>query len=194
MPKKKMSAKELLADAESPKMMKDTTKKVLAYVRECLRLEEELAEETENAKATAAKIREIKEKRIPGLMNDVGLTKVVIEDKGDKFQVTVKTGVYPSVSQERMPKVCDWLEEHDRGGAVKNELTVDLGRESQEELKRILQALKKVTNRPMDVRRTVHAGTLKAILREMVEAHEDVPLNLFNAQIIDTANIKPVRR
>ena len=190
---------ELSKDAANAAASSDITPKIIRHINRVLQLQAHMLELNEELKEASGEVRKIVEKQIPELMQSVDLISLVVEDdKAQKYKVDVKTSVYPSVSQERMPKVCEWLEANGHGGCIKNLVVVDIGKEEesegQSETKRVIDAIRKVSNRPVDLKRTVHAQTLKSLLRELVEKKENVPLDLFNAQVIDHANIKPVRR
>lgn len=140
----------------------------------------------EKLKALKENARRVREESLPNAMAEVGLDKVVLQS-GE--EIKVKRDVYVAIPSEQKPKAYAWLEANGHGALIKTEVAVAFGKEQREAA---LEFQRDCEQRGLEaeVAVTVHAGTLKAFLREQLENAKPVPLDLFGARPVSIATVK----
>jgi hypothetical protein len=97
----------------------------------------------------------------------------------DGSAVEVKPIYGASISAERKEEAFNWLRKNDLGDLIKNEVTVSFGRN--EDNKAIAYANLAAENGYQPSQKLkVEPMTLKALVRERIEAGKDMPSDLFN--------------
>ena len=141
-----------------------------------------LADDIEAAEAALKKQQEeyanLAEKLLPDVMMGVGLTELKLVDGR---MVTVKPEYYASIAKDRMEAAADWLKANGMGGVVKGSLTVAV--EHQAKLAELVV--------PFQINSSVHPSTLKALVKEQVEAdNKEFPRELFGVHVVNRAVLK----
>lgn len=147
--------------------------------QDALTLETKLAEKRREIMA-------IYQRKIPEIMLQYGLEKVRTTTG---FDVSMKHHVKASISSENLNEACQWLSDNEHSHVIKNNITVEMkaGREQEAiELREMLQ------NQGYDVvqKRSVHAGTLSSLVRELKESGQNVPDKLLGVYEFDEAKVK----
>lgn len=132
------------------------------------RLLGELATAKENA-------RVIRELRIPELMDEVGLSKVVTSDGAE---VSIKKIVRASIPADQREEAYGWLEEHGFGGMVKREVRVPFGKSEEAKAAALLAEIE-VKFPDAHAAKSVHPQTLAAWAKKRIEEGAPLPLGLF---------------
>ena len=123
---------------------------------------------------------------IPTMLSEMGLSYLKLADGSS---VEVKTHYSATITQANKEKAFNWLRDNGLGDIIKNDVTVSFGRNEDNkaadyaELARGqgLQPTQKLKVEPM---------TLKALVRERIEAGKEMPTELFNVFIGNKTNIK----
>lgn len=125
---------------------------------------------------------------IPDAMAEVGMKSFKLED-GTTFEV--EPFYSASIKEENRDKAHEWLEVNGHGGLIKNELTIDLGRgEGTDEL---VQEFRKIADEKevqLSRKKSVHASTLKAWVKEMATKNQLPPLDIFGIFIGKKADVQ----
>ncbi len=131
-------------------------------------------------------ITQLVEREIPDAMDDVGLEEFTT-DEG--FSVTIATKYYAGLSVDRIAAGHAWLRERGFGSLIKTLVSVQFGRGDEDAATELFRSL--VENN-FDVSKTdkVHPQTLKAFVKEQIEAGTALPLETFGVHIIRGAVIK----
>ena len=130
--------------------------------------------------------RQLREESIPAAMMELGLNEVKL-DSGEK--VTIKQDVYASIPAAQRDEAYAWLEAHGFGGLLKTEVVLHFTRGEKSKAEALMQELQSEGYTP-ELEQGVHAQTLKAFLREQLEAaNPDLPLDLFGARPVWTTKI-----
>jgi len=132
------------------------------------------------------KRRIIREETLPGAMQELGIEKLTLET-GDT--ITISREVYASIPAGARANAHRWLQEHNFGGLLKTEVTVAYGRDSAAEASELAIELEQRGLSVMAIEK-VHPQTLKAWLKEQLQAGTEIPLDLFGARPVWTAKIK----
>jgi non-ribosomal peptide synthetase component F len=132
------------------------------------------------------KARQLREESLPMAMLELGVETLTL-NTGEK--VSVKQDVFAAIAADQRSAAFDWLEQHGFGGLIKTELELKFGRDEQERMQEAATLLRAEGYQP-EIARNVHPQTLKAFLREQLEAgNPELPLDLFGARPIWTAKI-----
>lgn len=148
---------------------------------------DEEVEKAESAlKAKKETARRLREEALPAAMQEVGMAKVTLES-GKTISVALE--VYASITNEKKPAAFQWLESHGFGGLIKTSVSVEYGKGEIEEARK-LQSRLQSEGVMSEIDRSVHAGTLKAFLKEQLKDGKEVPLDLFGAMPVWVAKVK----
>jgi len=137
-------------------------------------------------KAAKERARVLREEDIPAFMTEIGMTMLALED-GTVVQIA--SDVFAGITKEKADDAFGWLEEHGFGGLVKSTLTLVFQKAQLETSYDVAAELLKMGYEP-EITRGVHAGSLKAFLREQLAKGTDIPLELFGARPVKVAKLK----
>ena len=123
---------------------------------------------------------------IPEIMETLGVAEYkLIDGSVVSFKAEVKCGI----TEEHKPAAWAWLEEHEFDGIIKTEVHSSFGKGEMESAK---AAVKVLLEEGYDARifREVHPQTLKAFVRERLEAGDKIPTDTFGIFEFKQAKIK----
>lgn len=152
-------------------------------------LEDEIGVLEIQLKEKKRKLNDIEQRELPEAMDKVGLAEF-------KTKNGTKVGVKPfynaSIPVDRKDEALDWLEYNDHGGIIKTDVKVQFGKGEHELAQSFLRFARGFNEHPVDpeMTRGVHAQTLKAFVREMMESGATIPLDLFGVHMGRKAVIK----
>jgi hypothetical protein len=153
--------------------------RVTALVREMLHLEAEIAEMKERIDAKDKARAMIAESDLPELMDEVGLSEVVL---GDGRRIIIAQEIYAHISENNKPTAFSWLRLYGHDDIIKRDLTLRFGKGEDEKARKLYDEL---TGRPelsdntIISKESVHGGTLKAFVRRELERGTDIPHETF---------------
>ena len=151
---------------------------------------EGVSSEIENAEE---KLKLLKQKHdyisgevIPTMMSEMGLSHLKLIDGST---VDVKPNYSANISVANREKAFQWLRENGLGDIIKNEISVSFGRNEDNKAadyaalaeERGFQPTQKLKVEPM---------TLKALVRERLEAGKEMPTEIFNVFVGNKTTIK----
>ena len=122
---------------------------------------------------------------IPDLMEENNID----EFKSGDLVITVKESVKARISQEHTAAAHQWLEDNGLAAIIKDNFTLAFGKGEQEESQQLAQELDKM-GLSYKRKRGVHAQTLMANVRALLEEGVDVPQDLFGVYRQRQAKIK----
>ena len=149
-------------------------------------LEREIAETEDFLKAHKAALHKITDEQLPEALEEINLQKFTLKDGSE---ISVKPIYAASIPKDRREEAFAWLRNHQFGDLVKNNVSVTFGRGEDEAAKDFVGFCADKGFVPSQLEK-VEPMTLKAWLREQVEAGHPVPLDLFGAFISQRAIIK----
>ena len=123
---------------------------------------------------------------IPTLMSEMGLAELKLVDGS---VVTVKPNYSASITVANREAAFNWLRNNGLGDIIKNEISVSFGRNEDNKAadyaslaqERGFQPTQKLKVEPM---------TLKALVRERIEAGKEMPTEIFNIFVGNQTTIK----
>ena len=151
---------------------------------EMLNLEIEQAEE--NLKNKKKKQEHLSGEVIPTMMSEMGLSQLKLMDGSS---VDVKPNYSANITIANREAAFNWLRNNGLGDIIKNEILVSFGRNEDNKAadyaalaqERGFQPTQKLKVEPM---------TLKALVRERIEAGKEMPTELFNIFVGNKTTIK----
>ena len=159
---------------------------VSRLANEAAMLEQQLADAEKLVKEKKAALHKITDEQLPEALEVMGLQKFTLVDGSE---IAVNPIYAASIPKDRKEEAFQWLRDHDFGDLVKNNVTVTFGRGEDETAKEFVGLCSQQGFVPSQLEK-VEPMTLKAWLRERVEAGDPVPLDLFGAFISQRATIK----
>ena len=123
---------------------------------------------------------------LPSTMADLGLSKFSLDD-GSMVSVMATYGA--SILVKNRPVAYEWLRDNGYDDIIKNIVSCQFGR-GEDDQASAFQAFASQQGYPADQNESIHAGTLKAFVKERIEAGDDFPHDLFGAYVGQRAVIK----
>lgn len=163
-------------------------KEIAALAERQLREQEIVGTLELHLKQAQAALRQTQEIDLPNAMHQAGVSEIKLPS-GEK--ITIKDDVYASMPKdERGDLALTWLRNNGFGDVIKNEVKVAFGRGEEEQARALLAECKINGWNNASYASTVHAQTLKALIREQLAKGEDFPMELFGAIPVSKAIIK----
>ena len=123
---------------------------------------------------------------IPTMLSEMGLSFLKLQDGSS---VEVKTNYSATITQAKKEEAFKWLRENGLGDIIKNEISVSFGRNVDNKAADYAELAKGQGLEPMQ-KLKVEPMTLKALVRERIEAGKEMPTELFNVFIGNKTTIK----
>lgn len=149
-----------------------------------LELEQAVERTEEHLKTLKQDLQNIQTRELPDALAALGLSMIALENGA---RVEVKPFVSASIPTKFKEQAHAWLRENGHGDLIKCITSVDTGRDTKA-MENAIKALVKVGLTP-ETKENVHSSTLKAFVREQVEAGVPLPLELFGAFMGQKATI-----
>lgn len=165
------------ADASGPSnslaVLSQLAQEQLSAEREVARLEELL-------KKAQDVLKDIAEKRLPEMLDELG---VKAFDLSDGTQIKIKETIRVNVSEANRPKAINWLTGLGKSGVVKAEMAFHFGKGEDDRAARVLAAVEQVDPqlaKDANVKKSVAPATMRALVIECLEQGVDVPMDVIN--------------
>ena len=123
---------------------------------------------------------------IPTMLSEMGLSFLKLQDGSS---VEVKTNYSATITQAKKEEAFNWLRENGLGDIIKNEISVSFGRNEDNKAADYAELAKGQGFQPQQ-KLKVEPMTLKALVRERIEAGKEMPTELFNVFIGNKTTIK----
>jgi len=131
-------------------------------------LEDELANKEKELKELKRKVELVSGEIIPTMMQEMNISTLKL---ADGTSVEVKPVYGASILVAKREGAFKWLRDNGLGDLIKNEVTVAFGRNEDAKEGQGYEPVQKLKVEPM---------TLKALVRERLEAGQEMPSDLFN--------------
>jgi hypothetical protein len=164
----------------------DGIKSIAVIARRIRDAEDEIAKAEEFLKKRKAELLKLTDEDLPAVFEELGVKSFTLDD-GSKVEVKPLYGA--SIPVARKDEAFEWLREHGHDDLIKNNVVCSFGRGEDEKAQAFARDALERGLAPTQ-KQEVHAGTLKAWVRERVEGGESFPMELFGAFIGQRAVIK----
>ena len=128
----------------------------------------------------------ISDEEIPNLMSETGLSSLKLDDGSS---LDIKNIYGASILVANREKAYDWLREHGHDDIIKNRVVATFGR-GQEDDSKVFMRVAYDNGVATDQESKIEPQTLKAWVKERMEAGEEFPTELFGAFMGQRAIIK----
>lgn len=159
-----------------PDKSEDSLAKVSRLADELLERELALAEAEELVKTRKEAVRDIAERELPDLLEELGLQDGVKTTSG--HIVGFKKVLNCSISEDRREAAHGWLTENNLSGIIKRLVSVSLGKGDEAAATNAKKALQEVGLMPGE-KEWVEPATLKAQIKLLRDAGKEVPEDVF---------------
>ena len=123
---------------------------------------------------------------IPTMLSEMGLSFLKLADGSS---IEVKTNYSATITQAKKEEAFNWLRENGLGDIIKNEISVSFGRNEDNKAADYANLAKGQGFEPQQ-KLKVEPMTLKALVRERIEAGKEMPTELFNIFVGNKTTIK----
>ena len=160
---------EVIDKTSNIKSLADEVKKLRAMEDLIKTMEEALKNKKKDLERVSGEI-------IPTLLSEMGLSSLKLADGS---AVDVKPYYSATISIANREKAYNWLRLNDLGDIIKNEISVSFGRNEDTKAAEYADLAKGQGYQPTQ-KLKVEPMTLKALVRERVEAGKEMPTDIFN--------------
>ena len=149
-------------------------------------LEDQVKADEEALKNKQREVERISGEIIPTLLSEMGLSSLKLADGS---AVEVKPYYAANISLKNREAAYNWLRSNGLGDIIKNEITVSFGRDEDNKATTYVNLAKGQGYQPTQ-KLKVEPMTLKALVRERIEAGKPLPTEIFNVFIGNKTTIK----
>ncbi len=149
-------------------------------------LQSRLELQEENIKNTKKELEHLSGEVIPTMMAEMGLSHIKLMDGSS---VDVKPNYSANITIANREAAFNWLRNNGLGDIIKNEILVSFGR-NEENKAADYAALAEERGYQPTQKLKVEPMTLKALVRERIEAGKEMPTELFNVFVGNKTTIK----
>ena len=123
---------------------------------------------------------------IPTMMSEMGLAELKLQDGS---HLKVSTTYRATITEANKETAFNWLRNNGLGDIIKNEILVSFGRNEDNKAATYAELAKGQGFQPTQ-KMKVEPMTLKALVRERIEAGKEMPTELFNVFVGNKTTIK----
>ena len=160
--------------------------KLADKIKELQAQQEQLQQQEDAVKQKKKDIEHLSGEVIPTMLSEMGLSFLKLQDGSS---VEVKTNYSATITQANKEEAFNWLRENGLGDIIKNEISVSFGRNEDNKAADYAELAKGQGLEPQQ-KLKVEPMTLKALVRERMEAGKEMPTELFNIYVGNKTTIK----
>ena len=168
------------------KVDQDGLKSVARLAREIQTVEAEIKDVEEKLKALKKQHIKLTDEELPSMLAEIGLSSFELDD-GSKVEVKQTYGA--SILVDNRPRAYEWLRDNGYDDIIKNTVMCQFGR-GEDDKASSFAAFAQQQGYIADQKTEIHPQTLRAFVKERVEAGDEFPMELFGAWIGQRATIK----
>ena len=154
----------------------ENIKSLASQVKSLKELEDEIKADEESLKNKKKEIERISGEVIPTMLSEMGLSSLKLADGS---AVDVKPYYTANISIANREAAYGWLRSNGLGDVIKNDITVSFGRNEDNKAAEYANLARGQGFEPTQ-KLKVEPMTLKALVRERIEAGKDMPMDTFN--------------
>ena len=152
-------------------------------------LQKEILKQEDDLKQTKKDFEHLSGEVIPTMMAEMGLSHLKLMDGSS---VDVKPNYSASITIANREAAFNWLRKNNLGDIIKNEISVSFGRNEDNKAADYAVLAEGQGYQPQQ-KLKVEPMTLKALVRERIEAGKEMPTELFNIYVGNKTTIKRKR-
>jgi|TARA_R110000796_G_scaffold205247_2_gene321240 hypothetical protein len=140
----------------------------------------------EELKAQKKDLLKLTDEEMPAMLAEIGISKFSLDDGSE---IIVKSTYGASILVDNRPQAFEWLREKGYDDIIKNTVACQFGRGEDDQASAFASFAEK-EGFYAEQKTEVHPQTLRAFVKERVEAGEEFPMELFGAWVGQRATIK----
>jgi hypothetical protein len=148
--------------------------------------EMEVADLERQFKESKKELLRLTDEELPASMAEMGLASFTLDDGST---IDVKPTYGASILVANREKAYDWLRDHGYDDIIKNNVAVSFGR-GEDDMAGAFKSLAEKEGYSAQQDTSIHSQTLRAFVRERIEAGDEFPMDLFGAYVGQRAVIK----
>jgi len=160
--------------------------KLANKIKEMQAIQKDIEQNEKYLKQRKQDLEQISGEAIPTMLTEMGLSYLKLADGSS---VEVKTNYSATITLANKEKAFNWLRENGLGDIIKNELIVSFGRNEDNKAAEYANLAQRQGYQPTQ-KLKVEPMTLKALVRERIEAGKEMPTELFNVFVGNKTTIK----
>ncbi len=160
--------------------------KLANKIKEMQVIQKDIEQNEKYLKQRKQDLEQVSGETIPTMLTEMGLSYLKLTDGSS---VEVKTNYSATITLANKEKAFNWLRENGLGDIIKNELIVSFGRNEDNKAASYAELAKGQGYQPTQ-KLKVEPMTLKALVRERIEAGKPLPTEIFNVFIGNKTKIK----
>ena len=160
--------------------------KLADKIKEMQAVQKAIEMDEEQIKQKKKHLENISGEVIPTMLSEMGLSYLKLQDGSS---VEVKTNYSATITQAKKEEAFKWLRENGLGDIIKNEISVSFGRNEDNKAADYAELAKGQGFQPTQ-KMKVEPMTLKALVRERIEAGKDMPTEIFGVYSENKTTIK----
>lgn len=173
-------------DVEARELTDEELSAVSALAARQIKIEDDIAK-CNSILATATKeLDRIRTQLLPAALTACGLTEIHLTDGS---AVIIAKIIRASIPKAKQTEAFEWLVDNDHGDLIKHIVSARFDREQDEEARAVFALLENMGLDPED-KKSVHANTLSAFVREQTRDGNDVPDDLLGVYRGDVAKVE----
>ena len=149
-------------------------------------MQKQLEIQEEAIKEKKKQIQHISGEVIPTMMSEMGLAELKLHDGS---HLKVSTSYRATITEANKESAFNWLRENGLGDIIKNEISVSFGRNEDNKAADYAELAKSNGFQPTQ-KMKVEPMTLKALVRERIEAGKEMPTEIFGVYSENKTTIK----
>ena len=173
-------------DQQDPIKRTDNIQSLADQVEKLDSLNKRLALQEDNIKNTKKDIDRLSGEVIPTMMTEMGLSELKLQDGS---HLKVSTSYKAHITEANKEAAYNWLRNNGLGDIIKNEISVSFGRGEDIKAAHYAELAKGQGLQPTQ-KLKVEPMTLKALVRERIEAGKDMPTEIFGVFSENKTTIK----
>ena len=146
----------------------------------------EVADLERQFKDAKKELLRLTDEELPASMAEMGLASFTLDDGST---IDVKPTYGASILVANREKAYDWLRDHGYDDIIKNNVAVSFGR-GEDDMAGAFKSLAEKEGYSAQQDTSIHSQTLRAFVRERIEAGDEFPMDLFGAYVGQRAVIK----
>ena len=174
------------ADKQDPMKRTDNIQSLADQVEKLDSLNKRLALQEDNIKNTKKDIDRLSGEVIPTMMTEMGLSELKLQDGS---HLKVSTSYKAHITEANKEMAFNWLRDNGLGDIIKNEISVSFGRGEDNKAAHYAELAKGQGLEPTQ-KLKVEPMTLKALVRERIEAGKEMPTEIFGVFTENKTTIK----
>ena len=174
------------ADQQDAMKKTDNIQSLADQVERLEAMQQQLEIQEDAIKEKKKQIQHISGEVIPTMMSEMGLAELKLHDGS---HLKVSTSYRATITEANKEAAYNWLRENGLGDIIKNEISVSFGRNEDNKAADYAELAKGQGFQPTQ-KMKVEPMTLKALVRERIEAGKEMPTEIFGVFTENKTTIK----